>query len=42
MEKIATEISSEITKKIIGKEVNSSNVSAIVKDISKKNLEKYL
>ena len=42
VEKIATEISSEITKKIIGKEVNSSNVSAIVKDISKKNLEKYL
>ena len=42
VEKIVTEISSEVTKKIIGKEVNSSNVSAIAKDISKKNLEKYL
>ena len=40
--KIAQEISSEMLKKIIGSEVNMSNVSAIVEDISKKNINKYL
>ena len=40
--KIALEISSEITKKIIGVNVNNSNVSAIVEDISKKRIEKTL
>ena len=40
--KIAVEISQEIVKKIIGTELNKSNVSAIVDNISKKNLGKYL
>ncbi len=40
--KIAIEISSEVIKKIVGTEVNKSNVSAIVEDISKKRLEKHL
>ena len=40
--KIAIEISSDLIKKLIGTEVNKSNVSAIVEDVSKKNLEKYL
>jgi len=40
--KIATEISEEIIKRIIDSEVNKSNVSAIVSDISKKELEKNL
>ena len=38
--KIASEISSELMKKIINTEVNKSNVSAIVDDIIKKNVEK--
>jgi len=40
--KIATEVSSEMIRLIIGTEVNMSNVSAIVEDISKKKLEKNL
>ena len=40
--KIAAEISSEVIKLIVGAKVNMSNVSAIVEDISKKKLEKYL
>ena len=32
----------QLIKKLIGTEVNKSNVSAIVEDVSKKNLEKYL
>ena len=40
--KIATEISSEMIKQLIGTEVNTSNVSAIVQDVSKKKIEKYL
>tara|TARA_B110000116_G_scaffold163765_1_gene141630 strand:+ start:254 stop:832 length:579 start_codon:yes stop_codon:yes gene_type:complete len=39
--KIAIETSSEIVKQITGTEVNGSNVSAIVEDISRKSLEKY-
>ena len=42
VKKIAVEISSEIIKKIIDTEVNKSNVSAIVDDISKKGLEKQI
>ena len=36
--KIAVEISSEIIKKIIGSEVNASNASAIIEDISKRKM----
>ena len=39
--KIAIETSSEIVRKIIGNEINLSSVSAIVDDISKKEIEKY-
>jgi len=39
--KIAIETSTDLIKKIIGAEVNNSNISAIVKDISKKNERKY-
>ena len=40
--KIAVEISSEMIKQIVSTGANMSNVSAIVEDISKKNVEKYL
>ncbi len=40
--KIAIETSSDLVKLIIGAEVNNSNISAIVEDISKKNEGKYL
>ena len=40
--KIATETSAEVIKKIIGTEVNRSNVSAIVDDIIKRNMEKHI
>ena len=40
--KIATETSSEIVRKIVGAEVNASSVSAIVKDTSKKEITKYI
>jgi len=40
IKKIATETSSEIIKQIIGTEVNNSNVSAIVDDVTKKEMEK--
>ena len=40
--KIAIEISSEIVRKIVGTEVNASSVSAIVEDISKKEITKYI
>ena len=40
--KIAIEISSEVVRKILGTEVNASSVSAIVKDISKKEITKYI
>ena len=40
--KIAVEISSEVIKQVVGTVVNMSNVSAIVEDISKRKIEKYL
>ena len=39
--KIAIETTSELTKKLIGAEVNNSSISAIVDDLSKRNGEKY-
>ena len=39
--KIAIETASELTKKLIGAEVNNSNISAIVDDLSKRDGEKY-
>ena len=39
--KIAIEISSELTKKLIGAEINNSSISAIVDDLSKRNGDKY-
>ena len=39
---IAIETSSEIVRKIIGTEINASSVSAIVEDISKKEITKYI
>ena len=39
--KIAIETSAHLIQHIIGVEVNNSNISAIVEDISKKNKEKY-
>ncbi len=39
--KIAIETASEITKKLIGAEVNNSSISAIVDDLSKRDGEKY-
>ncbi|MDC0059494.1 F0F1 ATP synthase subunit B [Pelagibacteraceae bacterium] len=40
--KIAVEASSEIIKLIIGSEINKSNVSAIVENVSKNKMDKYL
>ena len=40
--KIAIETSSEIVRKIVDAEVNTSSVSAIVKDISRKEITKYI
>ena len=40
--KIAIEVSSEVIKQLVGTSVNMSNVSAIVEDISKKEVEKNL
>ena len=39
---ISTETSSEIMKQIMNVEVNKSNVSAIVNDVAKKEIKKYL
>ena len=39
--KIAIEMSTDLVKHLIGAEVNSSSISAIVEDISKKNKDKY-
>ena len=39
--KIAIETSVDLIKQIIGKEVNNSNIAAIVEDVSKKNERKY-
>ena len=41
IKKIAKEISAELVHKLIGTEINSSSISAIVDDLSKKNGEKY-
>ena len=38
--KIAVETSSDIIKQLIGEEVNNSSISAMVKDLSRKNKEK--
>ena len=40
--KIATDISSEIIKQAVGTEINKSKLSAVVQDISKKKIENYL
>ena len=40
--KIAVEISGVLIKEIVKSDVNASNVSAIVEDVSKKRIEKYL
>jgi len=40
--KISIEASSEIVRKMVGTEVNASSVSAIVEDISKKEIIKYI
>ena len=40
--KIAVDVTSELIKQIVGTEVNKSNVSAIVDDISKTKVGKYL
>ena len=39
--KIAVEVSSDLIRQIFRTEMNTSKVSAIVEDISKKNVEKY-
>jgi len=39
--KIAIETSSQLLKKLIGVDVNHSSISAIVNDLSKKNVDKY-
>jgi len=39
--KIAIDTSSELVKKLIGADLNNSSISAIVKDLSKKNGVKY-
>jgi F-type H+-transporting ATPase subunit b len=39
--KIAIETSSELIRKLIGAEINSSSISAIVDDLSKRNGDKY-
>ena len=39
--KIAIETSSELLEKLIGSGVNSSSISAIVDDLSKRNGDKY-
>jgi len=40
--KISTEVSSELIKEIIGSKVNTSNVAAIVEEISKRKIEKNI
>ena len=39
--KIAIETSADLIKQLIGEEVNNSNISAIVEDLTKKNKDKY-
>ena len=40
--KIAIGVSSEVIKQLVGTSVNMSNVSAIIEDISKRKVEKFL
>ena len=40
--KIAVELSSEIIKQTVETEVNRSNVSAIVEDVSKRDMKEYI
>mgnify|MGYP001364007629 CR=1 FL=1 len=40
--KISSEITSNIIEKISGDKLNESNIKAVVEDISKKNMSKYL
>ena len=42
IDNIATEISAEIIKQIISTEANKSNVSAIVNDITKREMKKHI
>ena len=42
IDNIATEISAEIIKQIINTETNKSNVSAIVNDITKREMKKHI
>ena len=39
--KIAIETTSELNQKLIGTEINSSSITAIVDDLSKRNGDKY-
>ena len=39
--KIAVETSSDLIQKLIGTEINSSGISAIVDDFSRKKMDKY-
>ena len=39
--KIAMETSADLIKYLIGEEINNSSISAIVKDLAKKNKDKY-
>ena len=39
--RIAIDTSSDLIKKLIGTEINSSSISAIVDDLSKRNGDKY-
>ena len=39
--KIAIETSSDLVKQLIKVDINSSSISAIVEDLSKKNKDKY-
>ena len=39
--KIAIETSSDLVKQLIGEDINKSSLSAIVEDLSKKEMEKH-
>ena len=41
MTKIAIETSSDLVKQLIGEDINKSSLSAIVEDLSKKEMEKH-
>ena len=42
IQKIASDLSAEVIKKIIDADVNKSNVSAIVDEVTKRKVEKYI